>query len=197
VVYKKAVSSYVQGLIVDFNLVISTGRRLEGRCADELKYIGELVGMRIAQTSFTGFDGLITGYVDGDPIEFVRRLKELVSSGHYIPRFVLKVVPIMRTVNTDLEAITNAAVELASKYLASGETYKVEVRKRGVDLDRMEIIDSIASRISNKVKLENPDKVIQLEIFPSRTGISVIREDDIFSLMKINVNSQQGSSSGS
>ncbi|MGC9152615.1 MAG: THUMP domain-containing protein [Vulcanisaeta sp.] len=182
---------------MDFNLVISTGRRLEGRCADELKYIGELVGMRIAQTSFTGFDGLITGYVDGDPIEFVRRLKELVSGGHYIPRFVLKVVPIMRTVNTDLEAITNAAVELASKYLASGETYKVEVRKRGVDLDRMEIIDSIASRISNKVKLENPDKVIQLEIFPSRTGISVIREDDIFSLMKINVNSQQGSSSGS
>lgn len=102
---------------MDFNLVVSTGRRLEGRCADELKYIGDLVGMRIAQTSFTGFDGLITGYVDGDPVEFTRRLRELVSSGRYVPRFVLKVVPIMRTVKTDIEEISKAAVELASRYL--------------------------------------------------------------------------------
>ncbi len=36
----------------------------------------------------------------------------------------------------------------------------------GVDLDRMDIIDSIASKISNKVKLEGPDKVIQVEVFP-------------------------------
>jgi tRNA acetyltransferase TAN1 len=177
---------------VDFNLVISTGRRLEGRCADELRYIGDLIGMRIAQTSFTGFDGLITGYVDGDPVEFTRKLKDLVTTGRYIPRFVLKVVPIMRTVNTKMEDIAKAAIELANRYLSTNETYKVEVRKRGVDLDRMEIIDSIASKISNKVKLENPDKVIQLEIFPSRTGISVIREDDIFSLMKVSVGSQQG-----
>ncbi|MCG2863749.1 MAG: THUMP domain-containing protein [Vulcanisaeta sp.] len=174
---------------MDFNLVVSTGRRLEGRCADELKYMGELVGMRIVQVSFTGFDGLLTGYVDGDPVEFIRRLKELVGSGRYIPRFVLKVVPVMMTVSTDLEAIVNAAVELASKYLGPGETYKVEVRKRGVDLGRMEIINSIASRISNKVRLENPDKVIQVEVFPTRTGVSVIREDDVFSLMKLNVKS--------
>jgi len=174
---------------MDFNLVVSTGRRLEGRCADELKYMGELVGMRIVQVSFTGFDGLLTGYVDGDPVEFTRRLKELVGSGRYIPRFVLKVVPVMMTVSTDLETIVNAAVELASKYLGPGETYKVEVRKRGVDLGRMEIINSIASRISNKVRLENPDKVIQVEVFPTRTGVSVIREDDVFSLMKLNVKS--------
>ncbi|GAB6945907.1 THUMP domain-containing protein [Vulcanisaeta sp. JCM 16161] len=180
------------GVNVDFNLVVSTGRRLEGRCADELRYIGDLVGMRIAQTSFTGFDGLITGYVDGDPVEFTRKLKELVSSGRYVPRFVLKVVPVMRTVKTNIEEISKAAVELASRYLGPNETYKVEVRKRGVDLDRMEIIDSIASKISNKVRLENPDKVIQVEVFPSRTGISVIKEDDIFSLMKISVNTQQG-----
>lgn len=178
---------------MDFNLVVSTGRRLEGRCADELRYIGDLVGIRVAQTSFTGFDGLITGYVDGDPVDFVKRLKELVGSGRYVPRFVLKVVPIMRTVKTNIDEISKAAVDLASRYLGPGETYKVEVRKRGgVDLDRMDVIDSIASKISNKVRLENPDKVIQVEIFPSRTGISVIREDDIFSLMKINVNTQQG-----
>ncbi|MFB6469726.1 MAG: THUMP domain-containing protein [Vulcanisaeta sp. AZ3] len=182
---------------MDFNLVISTGRRLEGRAADEIRYIGDMIGMRIAQTSFTGFDGLITGYVDGDPVEFTRRVKELVVSGRYVPRFVLKVVPIMRTVRTDLDAIAKAAVDLAGRYLGAGETYKVEVRKRGVDLDRMDIIDSIASRISNKVRLENPDKVIQVEVFPSTTGVSVIREDDIFSLMKINVSLNQGSESNS
>jgi tRNA acetyltransferase TAN1 len=43
-----------------------------------------------------------------------------------------------------------------------------------------------------RVKLENPDKVIQVEVFPSKTGISVIRESDIFSLLKVTVGSRQG-----
>jgi tRNA acetyltransferase TAN1 len=56
----------------------------------------------------------------------------------------------------------------------------------------MAIIDKAAPQIMRKVKLENPDKVIQVEVFPSKTGISVIRESDIFSLLKVTVGSRQG-----
>ncbi|WP_069807405.1 THUMP domain-containing protein [Vulcanisaeta thermophila] len=174
----------------EFNLVVSTGRRLEGRCAEELRYVGELVGMRVAYTAFTGFDGLITGYVDGDPLEFVRRLRNLVVNNQYIPKFILKVVPVIRVVKTDIEEIANAAVNLASLYLSEGDTYRIDIRKRGVDIERMQLIEAIASRIKNRVNLEHPDKIIQIEIFPTRTGISVIREDDVFSLLKLSV--QQG-----
>jgi len=67
-----------------FNLVVSTGRRREGLCIEELKRVGDIIGMTIVNTWFTGFDGLITAYVDGNPIEFTNKLKELVLEQRYI-----------------------------------------------------------------------------------------------------------------
>ncbi len=168
-----------------FNLVVSTGRRKEGLCVEELKYVGDLVGMPIVNTWFTGFDGLVTAKVDGDPIEFCHRLRDLVTRQEYVPRFILKVVPIMCVVNTDLEEIKAKAVELAHTYIAENETYRIDVRKRGVQYHRMDIIDPIAKQIKRKVKLENPDKILHIEIFPSRTGLAVFKEDDVFSLLRV------------
>ncbi len=177
---------------MDFNLVVSTGRRMEWRCAEELRYVGDMLGMRVLNVSFTGFDGLITAYIDGDPVEFCKKTREVVMSGYYVPRFILKIVPIMKVVKTDLSEIVNTALELAKQHLREGETYRIDVRKRGVSLKRMEIIDAIAKKISNKVKLVNPDKVIHVEVFPTRTGLSVIREDDVFSLVKVSVQGSNG-----
>lgn len=171
---------------MSFNLVVSTGRGVEGKCIYELKRVGEILNVDI-KASFTGFDGLLTATVSSDPVEFTGRLRELVTKGEFVPRFILKVVPIHEVVKTDLEEIVEHAVNLALAKINEGETYKVEVRKRGVDLSRMEIIDKIASKIPRKVKLEHPDKIIQLEVFPTKTGIGVIRESDIFSLLKLTV----------
>ena len=168
-----------------FNLVISTGRRKEGLCVEELRYVADLLGYRVENTWYTGFDGLVTAKVEGDPIEFCRKLKELVLNQQYIPRFILKVVPILRVVNTDLEEIKMCAIELAHMLIAENETYRIDVRKRGVQLHRMDIIDPIAKQIKRKVKLENPDKILHIEIFPSKTGLAVFREDDVFSLLRI------------
>ncbi len=168
-----------------FNLVISTGRRKEGICVEELRYIADLLGYRVENTWYTGFDGLVTAKIDGDPVEFCRKVRELVMSQQYIPRFVLKIVPILRVVNTDLEEITTSAVQLAHELIAENETYRIDVRKRGVQFHRMDIIEPIARQIRRKVKLENPDKILHIEIFPSKTGIAVFREDDVFSLLRI------------
>ncbi len=170
-----------------FNLVISTGRRREGLCIQELRYVCDLLGIELVDTWFTGFDGLVTAKVNYDPVEFCKKLKELVTSQQYIPRFILKIVPIQEVVITDLEKIKEKAVELAHEKIQENETYRIEVRKRGVQYHRMEIIDYIAKSIKRKVRLDNPDKILLLDIFPSRTGISVIREDDIFSLLKISL----------
>ena len=168
-----------------FNLIISTGRRKEGLCVEELKYVGDLINMKVVKTWFTGFDGLVTAYVDGDPIEFTNKLKELVIEQRYIPRFILKVVPILKVVNTEFEEIKKCAVELAHELIKENETYRIDVRKRGVSFHRSDIIHPIAALIKRKVKLDNPDKILHIEIFPTRTGIAVFRENDVFSLLKL------------
>ncbi len=172
-----------QQFFADFNLVVSVERNSEYLSARELRRIGNILKIGVKDVLPTGFDGVITAHVSGDPVKFVWSLKKLVNSGEYVPQYILKVVPVMMNVKTDINDIVDATVKLASKYLGSGETYKVEIRKRGVEFGKMDIIRAIAREIAkmgNKVKLEHPHKVIQVEVFPTITGISVIEEYDIF-----------------
>lgn len=166
-----------------FNLVVSTGRRAEGYCMNELKKIGDLLGVSI-KVQFTGFDGLLTALSSGDPFNYIRGIKSLIDNNRYLPKFTLKVVPVQEVVDTDVDKIKQAALELAALNIGENETFKIEVRKRGVDLRRTQIIDAIAPHVGRKVNLDSPDKVINIEVFPSETGVSVITEDDIFSLLK-------------
>lgn len=172
---------------MSFNLVVSTGWRKERACMEELRRLGDIIGVRVASIWFTGFDGLLTGRVEGDPVQFTRMVRDVVLSRYYVPRFVLKIVPIMDVAKTDLDAVAERAAEMAEASIGREETYKVEVRKRGIAYDRASIISAVASRIERKVNLTRPDKIVLLDMFPTRTGISVVREDDIFSLLKISV----------
>ncbi|MEM0483916.1 MAG: THUMP domain-containing protein [Pyrobaculum sp.] len=169
---------------MSWNLVVATGWRQERLCMEELYRIGDIIGRRVEEVWFTGFDGLLTAKVDGDPVEFVKLLKDVVSSNYYIPRYILRATPIMVVVKTDLDEIQKAVGELAEHYIAPQESFKIELKKRGVKFDRMSVIEYVAKAVNRKVNLTHPDKVVWIEMFPSRTGISVIREEDNFSLMK-------------
>ena len=172
-----------QQFFTDFNLVVSVERNSEYKSARELRRIGNILKIGIKDVLPTGFDGIITAHVSGDPVKFVWSLKKLVNSGEYAPQYVFKVVPVIMNVKTDINDIVDATVKLASKYLGSGETYKVEIRKRGIEFGKMDIIRAIAREIAkmgNKVKLEHPHKIIQVEVFPTITGISIIEEYDVF-----------------
>ncbi len=169
-----------------FNLVVSTGRRTEGYCMSELKKIGDLLGVSV-KVQFTGFDGLLTALSSIDPFNYVRGgIKSLINSNKYLPpKFTLKVVPVQVVVDTDVDKIKQAALELASRNIGGeNETFKIEIRKRGVDLRRAQIIDAIAPQVGRKVNLDSPSKIINIEVFPSETGISVLTDDDVFSLLK-------------
>lgn len=166
-----------------FNLVVSTGRRTEGYCMNELKKIGDLLGVSV-KVQFTGFDGLLTALSSIDPFNYIRGIKSLINSNKYLPKFTLKVVPVQVVVDTDVDKIKQAALELASRNIGENETFKIEIRKRGVDLRRAQIIDAIAPHVGRKVNLDSPSKIINIEVFPSETGISVLTDDDVFSLLK-------------
>lgn len=177
---------------MSFNLVVATGWRQERMCMEELYKIGDILAKRVKGVWFTGFDGLLTAEVEGDPVEFTKSLADLVTSGYYVPRFVLRATPIMVVVRTDLDEIARAASELAAKHIGPNETFKIELKKRGVKYDRLSIIDYVARVIDRKVNLTHPDKVVWIEMFPSKTGLSVLREGDSFSLMRTKVGGDAG-----
>ncbi|MFN3803871.1 MAG: THUMP domain-containing protein [Pyrobaculum sp.] len=169
---------------MSWNLVVATGWRQERLCIEELYRIGDMLARRVEEVWFTGFDGLLTARVGGDPVEFVKLLSDMVQNSYYIPRYVLRATPIMAVVRTDLDEIQKAVGELAGRHISEGESFKIELKKRGVKYDRVAVIEYVAKAVDRRVDLTHPDKIVWIEMFPSKTGISVIREGENFSLMR-------------
>lgn len=169
---------------MDWNLVVATGWRQERLCIEELYKIGDEIGRRVREVWFTGFDGLLTARVEGNPVEFIKMLIDMVNNKYYIPRYVLRATPIMTVVKTDLDEIQKTAGELAQMYIPPEESFKIELKKRGVKYDRIAVIEYVAKVINRRVDLTKPNKILWIEMFPTKTGLSVIREEENFSLMK-------------
>jgi tRNA acetyltransferase TAN1 len=60
----------------------------------------------------------------------------------------------------------------------------VETR-RYTALHKIDIIKELAELIDQVVSLENPDKIVRIEILGNQAGISVLKPEEIFSVMKV------------
>lgn len=167
--------------MVDFNLVISCGRNLERRARDEiLRFLKKLGDDDAAAIEF-GYAGLIGVKTKLDPFKVVKEIDNTVNENPWAFRFILKVVPVERVVPTEISKIKEAVKDLLDK-IKTGETFKVQVRKRGSSISSRELIKEVAELVDNPVNLDKPDKIIQIEIIDEYTGVAVIRPKDIVSV---------------
>ena len=68
-----------------------------------------------------------------------------------------------------------------SLYLNKEDSFKIELKRRKNEIiERDAIIESVAKIITNKVDLDNPDKIIKIELLGNVSGISFLNHDDIF-----------------
>ena len=169
-------------MLKNFNLIVSTIRGKEEDCISELWYFLKELNDEDINISRTGLPGLIVARTTLDPIKVVRSLREKALSNPWYFIFILKIIPIHATTDTEIQNIKKLALELAEKFLAENDTYRITIRKRLTDLRSKEIIGEIAPFIKNKVNLEKPDKIIWIEIVGRVTGISVIEPCDVVSL---------------
>ncbi|RLF22626.1 MAG: RNA methyltransferase [Thermoprotei archaeon] len=169
----------------DFNLLVSTGRMRELDCKSELMYLLREIGDDKPSVRTTGIPGLVVAKTNLDPFEAVNRLRKLLEERPWEFRFTLKVVPIEIVVDTDLELIRKEAVRLANEKIKENETFKIVINRRFTTLGRREVIETVASGINRKVNLDNPDKIVEIEILGGITGISVLKPGDILSVVKV------------
>ena len=116
-------------------------------------------------------------------IEVVRKMKEILLDEPWSIRYCLRVIPIQKIVETNLEKIQECISSISNK-IEDDESYRILIEKRNSDISSKEIITNIANQIKNKVSLDYPDKIILIEILGIVTGISLIKKSDILSLEK-------------
>jgi len=171
-------------MLKDFNLLVSTVRGNERAMVNEILFLlREHLGDQEAAAVKTGVRGVIVARSSLDPYVVVERLHNLLRERPYEFRFALRIIPIECVVLTDLEGIKRVALELAAR-IGEGETFRITVEKRFTMLHSSDIISAVAAEIRHKADMENPDKVLLIEIMGAVTGISLIKPRDIISVMK-------------
>ncbi|MHA1597030.1 MAG: THUMP domain-containing protein, partial [Candidatus Asgardarchaeia archaeon] len=99
-------------------------------------------------------------------------------------RYLLKLVPVEKVVKAELDEIKDATKEIIEK-IRKDESFKVNVRKRFSDISSRKLIEEVAELLDNPVNLDNPDKIINIEVIGEIAGISVLSPSDIVSIPKI------------
>ncbi|MCD6564033.1 MAG: THUMP domain-containing protein [Thermoproteales archaeon] len=165
-----------------FNLVVSTIRGREEDCISELWYFLKELGDDDIIIGKTGLPGLLVARTSLDPFYVVRELKRKACENPWYFRFILKIVPIQLTTINNIENIKEEALKLAQSMLDKKQKYRITIRKRLTDMRSENIIGAIAPNLENKVDLENPDKIIWIDIIGEEAGISILNPDDIVSL---------------
>jgi len=170
----------VAKLLDDFNLLVSTSRGNERNTCSEVWYLLGELGDKNARVDVTPAIGLVVAKTILEPVDVVHKLRTILKERPWEFRYTLKVTPVQRLVQTDIEEIKEASADLARE-IAVGETFRVSVEKRHTSVSGREIIEAVASRIDRKVNLERPDRIILVEVLGRLSGISILRPDDILS----------------
>ena len=165
------------------NLIVTCARHLEGETEDELIDILDELGDSDVKIVVSSMSGIITVQTKLDPIEVVKKIKEMVLDEPWSIRYCLRIIPIQKIVETNLDEIEKM-ISSMSEQIEEKESYRILIEKRNSDISSKEIITKIANGIKNKVSLDFPDKVILIEILGIVTGISIIKKSDILSLEK-------------
>ena len=142
-----------------------------------------LSGIRKLTIDRSAYDGVIEVDVE-NPKALMSFITEFVRSEPFKVRYIMRVIPVDRVVDTKVEDIVRAVKELALA-IGPGETFRITIEARDSPYKDRELIDAIADAVDRKVDLDSPDKVVLLQIFGEYAGISVISPHDIISIQKL------------
>ena len=170
-------------MLREFNLLISTRRGEEKDACSEAWYLLREIGDSEASVDTTPIRGLIVAKTSLSPFEAVEKLRKLLAERPEEFRYTLKIIPIQKVVKTDLDEIKKISKELSAQ-IGLDEKFRVSVEKRHSEIDRMEVVKAAAEEIDRKVDLKNPDKILLIEILGNLTGVSVVKENDVLSVVK-------------
>jgi len=165
------------------NLIITCARHLETETRQEIMSILEKIGDSEPTITITNMSGILTAETKLEPIEVVKKIKEMLLDEPWCIRYCLRIIPIQKITETKIESIEEEITNLI-KLISNRETYRISIEKRNSNISSQELISRVAKKIENKVSLEFPDKIILIEVLGNKTGIAIVKKEDILSVEK-------------
>jgi len=164
----------------NFNLLISTSRYNEKNAKAEIWFTLLMCGDRYPIISGIKYPGLITALTNIDSKEVIYKIKKIRENDINFFQYILKIIPIDYVCETNIKTIKEFVDKYYRIYINEDQSFKIElIRRKNELVERDTVIESIAKIVNNKVNLDNPDKIIRIEILGNVTGISFLNPDDL------------------
>jgi tRNA acetyltransferase TAN1 len=168
---------------MDLKLIISTFRGREMEAVDEFKQLAAEFTGESPTCALTGISGLIVIGRIVDPIKTVGIFRQILEKEPWYFHYILRVIPVESVCKTDLTEIISLACILSRK-IPRKSTFKIVIEKRFWEIKSDVLISKIANKISAKVNLTTPEWVVLVQVLHKMTGISVLKPDQILSVVK-------------
>jgi len=170
--------------LYSYNLLVSYSWRDFRRVRDEIALILKEFGDPhpiIEKTVARGICGVRTAL---DPRVVVKKVRGLFEANPISLSYTVKWAPADSWCASAMEEMKKTLEKERAK-IAKGEKWAMKVEKRrNTSLHSADIIKELASLIDEKVDLDNPDKIVRVELLGNNACISVVRPDEVFSAAK-------------
>ena len=165
------------------NLLVTCARNLETETKNEIGKILDEIGDQESEVLNVGMRGILMVNTSIEPSKIIDWVKDKVVEEPWFIRYCLRMIPIQTITETEMSKITENVTELKN-VIKQNDSYRITIEKRNTDMSSTEIITEIAKIFPNEVSLNQPDWVILIEILGDKTGISILKDSEMFSLDK-------------
>ena len=165
------------------NLLVTCARNLETETKNEIVKIFGEVSDQEPEILNIGMRGILMVSTNIEPSKIIECVKNKVVDEPWLIRYCLRIIPIQSITETEMGKIIENVTKLKD-VIKQNDSYRITIEKRNTDVSSTEIITEIANIFPNRVSLNQPDWVVLIEILGNKTGISILKDNEIFSLDK-------------
>jgi len=165
------------------NLIITCARNLEPETKKEIKKILNQLDDQEPEILNVGMRGILMVNTVIEPSKIIDLVKNKIMEEPWLIRYCLRIIPIQSITETEIDKIKQNVIKLKDT-IQKNDSYRITIEKRNTIISSNAIITEIAKIFPNKVSLNQPDWIILIEILGDKTGISILKNSELFSLDK-------------
>jgi tRNA(Ser,Leu) C12 N-acetylase TAN1 len=175
-----------------YNLLVTFHHNQKGHAEQEARERLKDLGAYVEKLDLCEVEGVFLIQAGGDAKVLVSQLKRMCHEDPVEFLYTHHWVPIERWVPTNIKDMRSTAIELA-KDIGPEESWMMHLHKRHFEEHHDELIAKLTGPLNlGCVELEDPDKILAVEILGKHTGMSLLTRHELLDVNKVRVASGMG-----
>lgn len=167
------------------NMLVTFRPNQKGHAENEMRSRLKDVNAYVDSIEHTNVEGVCEIRVLGDPKEVVADLRKLCFEDPEMFPYTHHWVPIEKWVEPYMDEMLKVTTEYGKQIIAN-ERWMLHLHKRHTGMHSSDLIEKLTAPINKgTVDLEDPQRIVVIELMGDRAGMSLVRSDELLDVIKV------------